>query len=423
MQFVGVGAARASDVVRANSSFSTRKNLPNPSVVDLNRKAILRRAAVVMIASVLLMSYQAKPLRQRCACAWSQASAGHAMIFRIPIGLILLTFAFLPLPIAAKVIKAESAYACNSPEAHEIFQQFILSRDYPSQTNALRNGDCINLPFGTDVEVLPGNGDFMLSAIRIPGYRQKWWIAQLAFLSAIEQERLFSEMKKLTQEFKKDKSTDAKTAVTQVPLTQNKMWFSVPAAIPVELSHNKTTAEMVFRDTKDSVWAVSTFAGSGSEQILSQGSAVAVSPTHLITNCHVTSGASRIVISQEATRHDVILLSRDTTTDRCILVSRRTLPFHVRGIRRFSELQIGERVFTVGSPRGLEHTLGDGLVSGLRAGTAARYIQTSAPISPGSSGGGLFDSAGNLLGITTFMLKDSQALNFAIAAEDFWRSE
>jgi len=69
----------------------------------------------------------------------------------------------------------------------------------------------------------------------------------------------------------------------------------------------------------------------------------------------------------------------------------------------------------------LEHTLGDGLISGLRSTKLGRYVQTSTPISPGSSGGGLFDEAGNLLGITTFMLKESQALNFAIAAEDFWQ--
>jgi S1-C subfamily serine protease len=47
------------------------------------------------------------------------------------------------------------------------------------------------------------------------------------------------------------------------------------------------------------------------------------------------------------------------------------------------------------------------------------YVQTSAPISPGSSGGGLFDAQANLVGITTFMLEDSQNLNFAIAGEEF----
>jgi serine protease Do len=48
-------------------------------------------------------------------------------------------------------------------------------------------------------------------------------------------------------------------------------------------------------------------------------------------------------------------------------------------------------------------------------------VQTTAPISPGSSGGGLFDQSGNLVGITSFTLRDSQGLNFAIAVEDYFR--
>ena len=49
------------------------------------------------------------------------------------------------------------------------------------------------------------------------------------------------------------------------------------------------------------------------------------------------------------------------------------------------------------------------------------YVQTTAPISPGSSGGALVDSKGALVGITTFLLKDAENINFAIAAEEFWR--
>ncbi len=46
-------------------------------------------------------------------------------------------------------------------------------------------------------------------------------------------------------------------------------------------------------------------------------------------------------------------------------------------------------------------------------------VQTSAPVSPGSSGGGLFDGEGQLLGITTFLIRDAQNLNFAIAADEY----
>jgi len=70
---------------------------------------------------------------------------------------------------------------------------------------------------------------------------------------------------------------------------------------------------------------------------------------------------------------------------------------------------------------GLTKTLGEGLISGLRSEGGISYVQTTAPISPGSSGGALVDSKGALVGITTFLLKDAENLNFAIAAEEFWR--
>jgi soluble lytic murein transglycosylase-like protein len=64
----------------------------------------------------------------------------------------------------------------------------------------------------------------------------------------------------------------------------------------------------------------------------------------------------------------------------------------------------------------LELTISEGLISGLRSTPRGQLIQTSAPISPGSSGGGLFSTDGTLIGLTTLSLKDSQNLNFAIPA-------
>ncbi|TAN74284.1 MAG: serine protease, partial [Magnetospirillum sp.] len=85
------------------------------------------------------------------------------------------------------------------------------------------------------------------------------------------------------------------------------------------------------------------------------------------------------------------------------------------------DLKVGETVYSIGAPKGLEATLGQGLVSGLRTIKGLRYVQTSAPISAGSSGGGLFDAAGNLVGITTFHLRDAEGLNFAISVDDYFR--
>jgi S1-C subfamily serine protease len=67
--------------------------------------------------------------------------------------------------------------------------------------------------------------------------------------------------------------------------------------------------------------------------------------------------------------------------------------------------------------------MASGVLSGIREERGYSYVQTTAPISPGSSGGGLFDARGNLVGITTMVLVGSerlnQSLNFAIPAEVF----
>ena len=113
-------------------------------------------------------------------------------------------------------------------------------------------------------------------------------------------------------------------------------------------------------------------------------------------------------------------LKADLETDRCILSVDGSLAA-IKAVRKMNDVEIGERVYTIGSPKGLSNTLGDGLVSGLRELKAITLIQTSAPVSPGSSGGALVDAHGALIGITTFILADAQNLNFAIAAEEFWR--
>ena len=80
-----------------------------------------------------------------------------------------------------------------------------------------------------------------------------------------------------------------------------------------------------------------------------------------------------------------------------------------------TSLRVGDRVYAIGAPHGLELTLSEGLVSALRSVGGDQVIEiTTAPISPGSSGGGLFDerSPGSI-GITSFKSKGGENLNFA----------
>lgn len=94
----------------------------------------------------------------------------------------------------------------------------------------------------------------------------------------------------------------------------------------------------------------------------------------------------------------------------------------VQGIRHFTDIHVGEAVFSLGTPDGLEQTFGGGMVSRLRDQGGRQMVQRTALTWPGSSGGGLFDARGNLIGITneSGAPVGAPSLNFAIAADDYW---
>jgi len=152
----------------------------------------------------------------------------------------------------------------------------------------------------------------------------------------------------------------------------------------------------------------------------SQGSAVAITDHILLTNCHVVAGRPQIGISQDGQSARARLVYGDPGGDRCFLQVDGMVLNPVQGVRRAGDVRIGESVFSVGTPAGLERSFGEGLVSGLRAWEGVRIIQNSAPSWFGSSGGGLFDARGNLVGITTAISSIVPNTSFSIAAEDFW---
>jgi S1-C subfamily serine protease len=177
--------------------------------------------------------------------------------------------------------------------------------------------------------------------------------------------------------------------------------------------------DKIFEKVSASVWTVRAL--DAQEKPISIGSAVVVGPGRLITNCHVLRQARSIQIRRDNISHAATLEFPDTERDLC-QITVRNLFAPALVIAPAATLKVGQRVYAIGSPQGLELTLSDGLISSLRGGEGGPpLIQTSAPISPGSSGGGLFDSEGRLIGITSFQRKDSQNLNFAIPAD--WISE
>src|SRR5262245_1731410 len=195
--------------------------------------------------------------------------------------------------------------------------------------------------------------------------------------------------------------------------------WNVPLTRPSLVLQYALSPPQLFKTASPAVYAV---LGQATALPTSQGSAVAVSSKEAITNCHVVARAKTITLANATTTLRAEVIAADRKTDRCYLRVLNGQLEPVRGFRDYATLSVGEAVFTIGSPAGLINTLGQGLLSGLRrSDDDIEYIQITAPVSPGSSGGGVFDDRGNLIGITTFTIRDAQNLNFAIAASHFWR--
>jgi S1-C subfamily serine protease len=178
------------------------------------------------------------------------------------------------------------------------------------------------------------------------------------------------------------------------------------------------TPTEIFEQASPSVWAVRAL--DEQERPFSHGSAVVVAPGQLVTNCHVLAKAKAIQVRRENVLYEAKLEHADVERDLCLL-SAKNLNAPAIAVAKMDGLKVGQRVFAIGNPQRLSLTLSEGLISGLRGEEDKPLIQTTAPLSPGSSGGGLFDESGRLVGITTFGVvnrqRTTQSLNFALPAE------
>jgi serine protease Do len=178
-----------------------------------------------------------------------------------------------------------------------------------------------------------------------------------------------------------------------------------------------TPAE-VFERVSPSVWRVVTY--DVDDLPLAQGSAVVVGPERAVTNCHVLGRAKRVALRRDKQIVAARLAQWDVQRDVCGL-EVKTLKAPAVALGDSTRVQVGQNAYAIGNPKGLELTMSAGLVSSLRKNEAGQLvlIQTTAAISGGSSGGGLFDERGALIGLTTIgsVSGDAQTLNFAVPVE------
>jgi S1-C subfamily serine protease len=139
---------------------------------------------------------------------------------------------------------------------------------------------------------------------------------------------------------------------------------------------------------------------------------------HIVTNYHVVAGASEAHVRLNDGRDlPATLVGASTDHDLAVLRINVTTPLPPVAIGTSQDLRVGQRVFAIGNPFGLDWTLTTGIISALDRSLPAEdgrtliehLIQTDAAINPGNSGGPLLDSAGRLIGVNTAIFSPSGA--------------
>ena len=184
------------------------------------------------------------------------------------------------------------------------------------------------------------------------------------------------------------------------------------ATIPLQV-HALTPAQ-VFDKVKDSIVVVKTL-DAPQGKVKGQGSGVLLPSGKIATNCHVVEVGASYQVGRGKQLLRATLFAEDMDKDVCLL-DAKGIKGKPAQIGKAASLKEGDPVYAVGAPQGLELSLSDGIVAQLRGGPPP-LIQTTAAISPGSSGGGLFDREGRLVGLTTLYIEGGQSLNFAMPVE------
>jgi S1-C subfamily serine protease len=203
--------------------------------------------------------------------------------------------------------------------------------------------------------------------------------------------------------------------------------------------YNTTSLAQLYKDIKDSVVVITgyvlqySFFGRQYSEV--QGSGFVYEYKNdmvVITNKHVVNDAENITVTfSNGDGYPAVVIGSDAYSDLAVLsVEAPVEEFQPLDITSSSTLQVGDPVVAIGSPFGLGGTMTTGIVSQLGrtiqdsvAGNfpIANIIQTSAAINPGNSGGPLLNYEGEVIGITTAIIQNSNGLGFAVPSNTILR--
>jgi hypothetical protein len=152
---------------------------------------------------------------------------------------------------------------------------------------------------------------------------------------------------------------------------------------------------------------------------ISLGSGFFVSKDIVATNCHVIMNSSKgyiKIVGQERKFLTENITNIDEKHD-LVLLKIKDGNFPNLEISKNDSIAVGEEIFAIGNPKGLEGTFSTGIISGIRESNNIKFLQITAPISPGSSGGPILDKEAKVVGIAVSTFRDGQNLNFAIPVQ------
>jgi tetratricopeptide (TPR) repeat protein len=186
----------------------------------------------------------------------------------------------------------------------------------------------------------------------------------------------------------------------------------VSLSLVPQICAQQSDAAKIYSQSSNSVLLI--FVKAADSKIIAQGTGFLVAGGKIITNKHVVRdgtplidlGGVRIPARVESTDDlndlAVLTVAAEISAEPLVLADKTPPP--------------GSNVFAIGNPRGLEKSISAGILSGVRTTGKRALIQITTPISPGSSGGPVFDSSGNVIGVTVGSIEEGQNLNFAVPA-------
>lgn len=167
---------------------------------------------------------------------------------------------------------------------------------------------------------------------------------------------------------------------------------------------------LIYERSAQSVFLLLVQASNG--KFVAQGSGFLIGANEIVTNAHVAS-AGKVFVNVGQARIQTTDVAIDDANDLAILRVDAELSAPALVLASGSPSP-GDPVFVISNPEGLTRTISQGILSGLRVVRGRELLQITAPISPGSSGGPVFDAPGQVIGVAVAQLEEGQNLNFAV---------